>query len=198
MAQYRLPALVGVVPYVKITGQAHQGNAVTRRTAEVNNQAYVGWAMTWSMRSPVADEIPLADDGEQRETHPFLSAETKTSLIITGHRGRPCLSLPHKAKGVRVMKKVMLVDPDDFFNGRRRDPIQQMDDLKIYKKWKKFLKKEAEEAAKKNGGPKTWWANRSVAERTVIIFFVFPPIGVIYIFGLLQIAKVMARSVGIQ
>jgi len=95
------------------------------------------------------------------------------------------------------MKKIMLVDPDDFFTGRRRDTVP-MDDLKIYKKWKKFLKKEAEEANKKKDPVQSWWGKRSVAERTIIIFFVFPPVGIIYVFGLLQIAKVMARSVGIQ
>ena len=98
------------------------------------------------------------------------------------------------------MKKVMLVDPDDFFTGNRprRDMIP-MDDLKIYKKWKKFLKKEEEESKKnKKDGPTTWWSKKSVAERTVIIAIFGPPAGIFYVFGLLQIAKLMAASVGIH
>src|SRR5882724_8694352 len=99
------------------------------------------------------------------------------------------------------MKKIMLVDPDDFFTGNnrpRRDMIP-IDDLKVYKKWKKFLKKEEEEAKKnKKDDPKTWWARKSIAERTCIIAIFGPPLGIAYVFGLLQIAKLMAASVGIH
>lgn len=97
------------------------------------------------------------------------------------------------------MKKVMLVDPDDFFTGnnRPRRDVVPFDDLKVYKKWKKFLKKEEEEKSKKSS-PSGWWAKKSVAERTVIIAIFGPPAGIMYVFGLLQIAKLMAASVGIH
>jgi hypothetical protein len=99
------------------------------------------------------------------------------------------------------MKKIMLVDPDDFFtssNRSKRDgPV--IDDLKIYKKWKKFLKKEEEEAKKKaKDAPAKWWERKSVAERTVIIAILGPPCGILYVYGILQLVKLMAETVGVH
>ena len=97
------------------------------------------------------------------------------------------------------MKKVMLVDPDDFFTGGSRSKREVMtDDLKIYKKWKKFLKKEEEEAKKKKDVPTKWWEKKSVAERTVIIAILGPPFGILYVYGLLQLVKLMAETIGVH
>lgn len=99
------------------------------------------------------------------------------------------------------MKKLMLVDPEDFFagNSRPRRDMVPIDDLKVYKKWKKFLKKEAEEAEKKKkDAPSKWWDKKSVGELTVIIAFLVPPIGILYMYGLLQLAKVLAATVGVH
>lgn len=95
------------------------------------------------------------------------------------------------------MKKVMLVDPDDFFTGgRSRTNNYSFDEQKIYKKWKKFLKKEEEEAKKED--PKGWWAKKTIGERTCIIAILGPPAGIAYVFGLLQLAKLLAASAGIH
>ncbi len=95
------------------------------------------------------------------------------------------------------MKKIIMVDPNDFFNGRSRRDMIPMDDLKIYKKWKKFLKKEEEEKSK-GKTPSGWWAKKSVAERTCIIAIFGPPAGIAYVFGMLQLAKLLAISVGVH
>ncbi len=96
------------------------------------------------------------------------------------------------------MKKLMLVDPEDFFAGNRpRRDMVPIDDLKIYKKWKKFLKKEEEEKNKKNS-PGGWWNKKSVAERTTIIMVFGPPLGLAYAFTLYQFTKMLAMSVGIH
>src|SRR5258708_5565287 len=99
------------------------------------------------------------------------------------------------------MKKFMLVDHEDLFAGnsrsRRDSRTIPMDDLKIYKKWKKFLKKEEEEKSKKNS-PAGWWNKKSVAERTTLIMVFGPPAGLIYAFTLYQFTKMLAMSVGIH
>ncbi len=96
------------------------------------------------------------------------------------------------------MKKIIMVDPNDFFTGRSKRDMIPMDDLKVYKKWKKFLKKEEEEKNKAKKGPEGWWARKSVAERTCIIAIFGPPAGIAYVFGLLQIAKLLAISAGVH
>ncbi len=96
------------------------------------------------------------------------------------------------------MKKIIMVDPSDLFTGRSRRDIVPMDDLKVYKKWKKFLKKEAEEDKRNKKGPEGWWARKSVAERTCIIAIFGPPAGIAYVFGMLQLAKLLAISAGIH
>lgn len=97
------------------------------------------------------------------------------------------------------MKKVMLVDPDDFFTNRTKTTQMPYDDLKVYKKWKKFLKKEEEEAKKnKKEDPKGWWAKKSIAERTCIIAILGPPAGIVYVFSLLMITKMLAMVVGVR
>jgi hypothetical protein len=99
------------------------------------------------------------------------------------------------------MKKVMLIDPDDYFTGRTKNTVQApFDELKAYKKFKKFMaKEEAEAKAKKpKDDPKGWWAKKSVAERTVIIAFLGPPVGIGYVFCLMQMIKMLASTMGVH
>lgn len=97
------------------------------------------------------------------------------------------------------MKKVMLIDPDDYFTGRSRNSPVPFDELKAYKKFKKFMaKEEAEKNKNKKDPPAGWWAKKSVAERTCIIAFLGPPVGIAYVFVLMQMVKIMAASMGIH
>ena len=98
------------------------------------------------------------------------------------------------------MKKVMLIDPDDYFTGRtnRNTPVP-FDELKAYKKFKKFMaKEEAEKNKNKKDPPTGWWAKKSIAERTCIIAFLGPPAGIAYVFVLMQMVKIMAASMGVH
>jgi len=101
------------------------------------------------------------------------------------------------------MKKMIMVDPDDFFMTSRRDNRGSVpfNELKTYKKFKKFLKQEEEEAKKnkKEDPPKKGWLDKmSVAEKTIFFAVFGPPLGVGYVFGLLILCRALAEMAGVK
>jgi hypothetical protein len=102
------------------------------------------------------------------------------------------------------MKKMYMVDPEDFFNSggsmTRRAAGLPFDELKAYKKFKKFLKKEEEEAKKnkKEDPVKHWFHKMTIAEKTMFFAIFGPPLGVGYVFGLLILCRGLASVAGIR
>ncbi len=95
------------------------------------------------------------------------------------------------------MKKMILVDADTVFSGGHNRGPMPYDELRNYKRWKKFLKKEQEEA-KKSSPKGGWWNSKTVGERTVILTIFGPPLGICYIALLLMLVKAVAVAVGVH
>lgn len=87
----------------------------------------------------------------------------------------------------------------------RRDKDDAVDIVDLLQKERRKAKvldevlKDIEKLNKKEDkGPTTWWAKKSIAERTVILSFIGPPVGIGYVFCLMLAVKALAQVVGMH